>query len=164
MEIHDKLDELSRVVEDARAMPMSASCIVNRSEVVALVADIRRLLPADLSRAQAVLSDRHEVIDLGRQEAHRLGESARAEQARLVSATAVSQEAAAEAERIVAAARQEADATRAEIDEYVDGKLANFEVVLLKTMQAVTRGRERMRGARDEHALADLDDGPVPGI
>jgi len=163
VEIHDKLAELTRLVGEARAMPMSASCIVNRAEVIGLVADIERLLPQDLSRAQAVLSDRHEVVDLGRQEAERLAANARAEQARLVSDTAIAQEATEEATRIVAAAREEADATRAEIDEYVDGKLANFEVVLLKTMQAVTRGRERMRGMRDEDALAHLDDEPVPG-
>lgn len=163
MEIHDKLAELSRIVSEARAMPMSASCIVNRAEIIGLVADIERLLPADLSRAQAVLSDRHEVVDLGRQEAERLAAGARAEQARLVSETSIAQEAADEAARIVEAARRDAQETKAEIDEYVDGKLANFEVVLLKTMQAVTRGRERMRGMREEDVLAHLDDEAVPG-
>jgi len=160
VEIHDKLAELSRLAEDARAMPMSASCIVNRAELIGLVAEIERLLPEDLGRARALLSDRHEVIDLGRQEAARLGDEARAEQVRLVAQTSVSRAAEEEADRILAVARSEAEATRAEVDEYVDGKLANFEVVLLKAMQAVTRGRERMRGMRDEDAFADLDDGP----
>ena len=163
MEIHNKLAKLSQLVGEARAMPMSASCIVNRAEILGLVTDIERLLPEDLSRARAVLSDRHQVIDLGRQEAERLAEQARAEQARLVSRTEVSREAEEEAARIVDAARREADATRVEIDEYVDAKLANFEVVLLKTMQTVTRGRERMRGLREEDALAELEDGLAPG-
>jgi len=44
-------------------------------------------------------------------------------------------------------ARREADQIRADADEYVDQKLANFEVVLTKTLQAVGRGRDKMRGS-----------------
>ena len=35
MDVHDKLDELIALVENARSMPMSASCIVNRGDVLA---------------------------------------------------------------------------------------------------------------------------------
>jgi hypothetical protein len=38
---------------------------------------------------------------------------------------------------------------RAEIDDYVDGKLANFEVVLHKTLQAVEKGRAKINGRHD---------------
>lgn len=164
MEIHDKLAELSRVVEDARAMPMSASCIVNRGEVLTLLDDVQRLLPADLARAEALLAERDRVIDLGREEAERLAEKGRAEQARLVSESAVSRDAREEAERVVEEAQREADAIKAEVDEYVDGKLANFEVVLNKTMQTITRGRARLRGLREEDALGDVDTDPAPGV
>ena len=34
---------------------------------------------------------------------------------------------------------------RAEVDDYVDTKLANFEVVLDKTLAAVNRGREKLQ-------------------
>ena len=37
MDVHDKLDELSALVEGARAMPMSASCVVNRAQVLDLL-------------------------------------------------------------------------------------------------------------------------------
>jgi cell division septum initiation protein DivIVA len=151
--VHDKLAELGAMVEDARAMPMSASCIVNRGEVLALLDDIQRALPEDLDRAERLLADRDTVIDLGRQEAERLVEKGRQEQQRLVSATEIAKEADEEAERILKAAQADADAIRAEVDDYVDAKLANFEVVLNKTMQAVIRGRDRLRGARDVDAL-----------
>lgn len=162
MEIHDKLAELTHVVADARAMPMSASCIVNRGEVIALLDEVQRLLPEDLARAEALLADRDRVIDLGREEAERLAEKGRVEQARLVSESEIAREAEEEAVRMIETAQREAEEIRAEVDEYVDGKLATFEVVLNKTMQTITRGRERLRGLREEDALADLDDGPLP--
>lgn len=159
MQVHDKLTELAAMVEDARAMPMSASCILNRGEVLALVDEIQRLLPEDLARAEQLIADRDTVIDLGRQEAERLIAQGRAEQARLVSATEVAREADEEGAKIIETAQAEATSVRAEVDDYVDAKLANFEVVLNKTMQAVIRGRDRLRGARD---VDDLDGGPDP--
>lgn len=158
MRVHDKLAELGALVEDARAMPMSASCILNRGEVLALLDEIQRALPEDLERAGQLLADREIVIDVGRQEAARLVAEGRQERQRLVAGTEVAQEADEEAERIITTAQTDAVALRAEVDDYVDAKLANFEVVLNKTMQAVIRGRDRLRGARDEDAL---DPGPA---
>ena len=34
---------------------------------------------------------------------------------------------------------------RAETDDYIDSKLATFEITLQKTLQTVDRGRERLR-------------------
>lgn len=158
MDVHDKLDELAALVESARAMPMSASCIVNRGEVLALLEEIRQLLPEDLAHAESLLQEREVVVEEGRLEASRLLAQAEEERRRLVSATEVGQAAHAEAAAIIAAAREEAGAIRQEVDDYVDTKLANFEVVLTKTLAAVTRGREKLRGQGD---LADL--GPGPG-
>ena len=93
MQVHDKLAELGAMVEDARAMPMSASCILNRGEVLALLDEIQRALPEDLARAEKLLADRDTVIDIGRQEAERLVERGRQEQQRLVSETEVAKEA-----------------------------------------------------------------------
>jgi hypothetical protein len=50
---------------------------------------------------------------------------------------------------------------RRETDDYVDGKLANFEVALHRTLDAVQKGRDKIRG---RHAYDDLGDaGPLPG-
>ncbi len=144
-------------------MPMSASCILNRSEVLALVDDIRELLPEEFRHAEMLLQDREAVIEEGRREVDRLLTEARSEQSRLVSGTEVLAAAAQEAEQIRSAARAEADAMRREVDDYVDGKLANFEVVLDKTLAAVHRGREKLRGRHDFDAFGEpTDETPLP--
>jgi hypothetical protein len=55
VDVHEKLDELTAALESARAMPMSASCIVNRGEILALIDDIRELLPEEFRHAQMLL-------------------------------------------------------------------------------------------------------------
>ncbi|MDQ1684032.1 MAG: hypothetical protein QOC82_769 [Frankiaceae bacterium] len=164
MDVHAKLDELTALIEGARAMPMSASCVVNRAEVLAQLDELRSMLPNELSHARQVLDDKAAVVAEGREEADRIIEAAKAERARMISRTEVMREASREAEGLVSAARTDADRMRLEIDDYVDGKLANFEVVLHKTLQAVEKGRAKISGRHELESLAepDLDDLVLP--
>jgi hypothetical protein len=53
---------------------------------------------------------------------------------------------------------------RMEVDDYVDTKLANFEIVLNKTLAAVLRGREKLHGRHDMEELAQHGrEDPLPG-
>lgn len=171
MDVHDKLDELTKLVENARSMPMSASCILNRSEILGLLEELRELLPEEFRHAQLLLTDRESVVDEGRREASRLLADAEVERDRLTSETEVVAAAEGQAEKIRAAAVEEARTMRLEVDDYVDTKLANFEVALDKTMAAVRRGREKLRGRIDPEGRDGpsdafnhpLDDEPLPG-
>ncbi|HEX8002204.1 MAG TPA: hypothetical protein VF519_05880 [Mycobacteriales bacterium] len=167
MDAQAKLDELTALVENAKSMPLSASVLVNKADVLALLDELRAALPDELREAQWVIKDRDEVIDQGRKEADRIIADARTEAARLVSRTEVMQTATKEADRVVEEAKENARRMRLEVEDYVDAKLANFEVVLHKTLGAVERGRDKLRG---RHELEELregallpDDPPLPG-
>ena len=162
-DVEGVLDHLSTLLEDARALPMSASCVVNRSELLDVVDEARRLLPAELGSARRLLSERESLIEQGRAQAERLVEQGRAEQSRLVEATAVFTRAQAEADRLLEEATTQADAMRLQTEDYVDAKLANFEVVLSQTLATVQRGRERLSGRTDLDDLRSDDDHDEPG-
>lgn len=149
MDVTAKIDELIEIVEGARAMPMSASCVINRAQVLDLLDELKNGLPEEMDRARRVLSDRESVLEEGRREAERLIERTRGERDSIISNTDISREAQDAATRILNEARREADQVRVDADEYVDQKLANFEVVLTKTLQAVGRGRDKMRGSNN---------------
>ncbi len=159
MDVHEKLDEITHLVEHARAMPMSASCMVNRGELLALLEELRALLPEELDLADRLLSERDHVVAEGRVEAERIVAAAHDERMRLVSETEVFTQAQLEAQRVLHEAQQEADELRTEVDQYIDGKLATFEITLNKTLGAVMRGRERLRGRTE---MDDLGDRPAP--
>ena len=154
-DVQTKLDEITRAVETARAMPMSASCVVNRAELLGQLADLRALLPEAMTRAQTVLHDKDSVLKEARQEAARIIAAAQEEQARMLTEYEVYAAAVEEAERLTGEAQASAESMRTEVEDYVDTKLANFEIVLAKTLRAVERGRQKLAG-RDE--LADLRD------
>lgn len=158
VDISSKLDELAELIESARAMPMSASCIINRAEVLEAIEGVRGALPNELTVARSVLKDRSAVVEEGRLEAQRIVDEAEAERYKLVSRTEVVKEATREAERLIAAAQSETDRMRVEVDDYVDAKLANFEIILRRTLDAVEHGREKIHGRHSElEALSDSD-------
>lgn len=66
----------------------------------------------------------------------------------------------AEAEAIRAETAAECDRMRRETDDYIDAKLATFEIALHKTLTAVERGRDRIRGDVDEEIHGG--DEPLP--
>ncbi|MBW5484801.1 cell division initiation protein [Streptomyces bambusae] len=160
MDVQKKLDEIVAAVAGARSMPMSASCVVNRSDLLALLDEVRQALPDSLAQARELLGGRDRMVEEAHREAQRIIESAHAQRGTLISDTEVARRSRDEADRILAQARQEAAEIRAEADDYVDSKLANFEVVLTKTIGSVDRGREKLLGrgpGLDEHGYPDAE-------
>jgi vacuolar-type H+-ATPase subunit H len=160
VDVQKKLDEIVATVSGARSMPMSASCVVNRAELLSMLEELRQALPGSLAQAQELIGDREQLVEQARQEAERIIGQAHAERGSLISDTEVARRSQAEADRILAEARKEAEDVRAEADDYVDSKLANFEVVLTKTLGSVGRGREKLLGTGpgiDEQGYEDED-------
>jgi len=146
----DRIDQIIAFVEGARAMPMSrANCVVDRSEMIGSLEELRGDLPNELRRAAALLEERDKIIDAGRREAERIIAEAEAEHARLVSVNEIVVSAEHEAARLVGEARTEAQRLREEVDDYVDTALANFEQFLTRSLASIERGRDKMHALRE---------------
>jgi F0F1-type ATP synthase membrane subunit b/b' len=116
----------------------------------------REALPQDLSRAEDILAKRDALVEEGRASSEQMIASAREEVARMIEQTAIVQAARDEAQKILDDARAQAADERAEVESYIDGRLATLEVILNKTLDAVARGRERLDGANDKDVLSQL--------
>jgi F0F1-type ATP synthase membrane subunit b/b' len=146
--VHDTEALLLRVqdlVEGGRNMPMSASVLVNRDEVLTLLEDAIANLPEELRQARWLLKEREEFLAHARREADDIVEAGRVQAERMVERTEVVREARRRAQGLVDDAEAAARALRHEAEDYVDQRLASFEVVLERTMQAVQKGRQRLQ-------------------
>lgn len=151
------VDELDALVTHARAMPMSASVLVNRADALALVDDLRAAMPAQLDRADEVLSDADRVLADAEEQAERVIATARTRAAQLVAEEQVVVQARAEAARIVEEAHAQADTLRREADDYCDRRLAEFEIDLGKLVLQVQAGRAKLAERLDDGASASSD-------
>lgn len=162
--VPDALDELVALVESARAMPLSASCVLPREEALDLLDELRAALPAALEDAREVLATREELLGQARDRRDRVTEDARAEAdrvltsaraeadqvlaaaragaERMVSADGVRRAAEAEARGVLEAAADRAAQMKADADAYADERLATLEETLARLLGTVERGRE----------------------
>ncbi len=157
MDVQERLDELTVMVEDAKSMPLSASCVLNRSQLLDLIEEIRQLLPESVYRADELLADREAVVLDGRREADRILEQARSQADHMVSEHEVYLAAVAESNALRSETAAETSRMRAETDDYIDSKLATFEITLQKTLQTVDRGRERLRSQMYQELAPGID-------
>ena len=158
MDSIEKLISAITMVEEARGVPLSASCVVHRGEMLELLDEAHQALPSDFDSAQKVISARDAIIEEARLSAEQMISMAREDVARMVEQTSIVQIARDEARKILGDAREQGVLEKEEVEEYIDGRLATLEVILNKTQDAVTRGRERLAGANDRDALAQLSD------
>jgi len=157
MDSIEKLNTAITVVEEARGVPLSASCVVHRGEMLEILEGARENLPADLFKAETLLAEKERIIEEGRNSAEAMIATAREDVSRMIEQTSIVQAARDEAQRILDEARDVVEDERREVEAYIDGRLATLEVILNKTMDAVARGRERLAGADDKDVLSQLN-------
>jgi vacuolar-type H+-ATPase subunit H len=145
----DDLEGLLRraidLVENARAMPLSASVLVSREEVLGLLQGALDRVPEETRRARWLLKEREEFIESGKREADNLLEEVRAQAERMVQRTEIVRQANQVAQRVVDDARQEARRLRHEAEDFCDQRLASFEIVLERTLKTVIAGRAKLQ-------------------
>lgn len=147
--VFEALDQLVTIVEESRGVPMTASCVVPRGDVLDLLDDVRDALPSEMDDAQDVLDHRDQMIS----------------EATDTAAKSVG-DAEAQAQQLVGAARNEAAATvsgaKAQADRMIAESTARAEEIMERAHadadRAVRAGQQQHeslieRGEHEQHRL-----------
>ena len=159
MDIAGRLQRLQELVEDAKSMPLSSSVLISRDEVLELLREMQEDLPEEIKQARWIVKDREELLAKARADGDKIVAQAHEEQLRLARKEEIAKRAEDEADRILTEAEDKARTMRDEAEDYVDAKLAQFEIALrkileesqstsralAKTLDQVEVGRERLR-------------------
>lgn len=160
MDITSTLDALAEVIAAAKPRALGGGAIIDRDHAVQLVEHARQVLPEEIRQAQGVLAERDIVIGNAQAEAEHIRSEGRADAAQMIAADEITRGAQAEAQRILAEAYEEVERKRAEVDAYVDAKLAAFEGTLQRTLESVAHGRQKLAGQVDV-SVVDPAEAPV---
>jgi cell division septum initiation protein DivIVA len=161
--VDELLVELVELVETARTLPMSSSCVLPRERLLDLLDELREAVPSAVENARQVLDQRDSVLTEAHETADRIVaqaqqhgreltavaeaaaaeavESARREHARLVAADTVHLAAADEAAKLRAEAAQYASGMRRDAVAYADRTLAELLDVLARAGTTAEQGR-----------------------
>jgi hypothetical protein len=144
------LQRIAGMIAGARALPLSSSVkLDNKDEILELLREATDRLPEELRQARWMIKEREEFLAGTERRADELVEAGRSEAQRLVQRTEILKEAQAQARRTLEEARQESQRLRLEAEDYADQKLAQFEIVLERTLKTVASGRQKLSGLPD---------------
>jgi F0F1-type ATP synthase membrane subunit b/b' len=178
MDLAGRLAQLEQIVQDAKSMPLSSSVLISRDEVLEMLHEMQESLPEEIKQARWVVKDREELLAKARAEGDRIIEQAHEDQRRMSMKDAVAKRAQEESARMLQEAEDSTVGMRREAEDYVDAKLAAFEIALrkiledaqatarslAKTLDQVEVGRDRLRTpttvAEQELAPPDLQTEP----
>ncbi|HEX2039967.1 MAG TPA: ATP synthase F0 subunit B [Acidimicrobiales bacterium] len=133
------------IVSTAKSMPLSASVLISKDEVLELLQDAVDRLPEELRQARRMLKEREDFLAKVQREAEEILDAARVRAERMVQRTEIVRSAQQTARRTVEEAEDEARRLRHEAEDYCDQKLGAFEVVLDRTLKTVQAGRDKLK-------------------
>jgi len=135
------------IIATARTIPLSSSPMINRDEIIELLEEALNRLPDELRQARWMLKERQEFLHKTQREADDLLEAARAQAERMVQRAEIVRQAEMRARQVRDAAEEDARRMRLETEDFVDQRLATFEIVLDRVARTVAAGRERLNGS-----------------
>lgn len=141
------LRQAIEIVEAARPMPLSASSMINKEEVLALLQAAVQGLPEELRAARWLLKERDDFLAKVQTEGDQIIATSRASAEQMVQRTELVKTAEERARRVVAEAEDSARELKLETEDWCDQKLGAMEIVLERTMRTVASGRSRLQGA-----------------
>jgi F0F1-type ATP synthase membrane subunit b/b' len=151
------IQRVAGMIGSARALPLSSSVkLDNKDEILELLREAIERLPEELRQARWMLKEREEFLASTQRKAEELVESARSEAQRMVQRTEIVKEAQTQARRTVETAREEARRMRLEAEDYADQRLAQFEIILERTLKTVAAGRQKLSGLPDKDEDATI--------
>ena len=84
MAVKNILDSIENLVVESRRMPLMNKSLIDESDLIHLVDELRRELPLELQKAERVMQERQEILDRANDEAAALIEKAKKYAAELV--------------------------------------------------------------------------------
>ena len=148
------------IIAHAPTMPLSSSPRIDRDEIIELLDEALARLPDELRQARWMLKERHDFVNKTRREANEMLEAARVQAERMVQRTEVVRAAEQRARQVIDTADNDSRRLKLETEDFLDQRLASFEILLDKLGKTVAAGRQKLSiGDADSHLpVVDADE------
>ena len=146
--INELIDQLDTLIKDAWSLPLSTEkCILDRSNALALLEEIKNQLPAEVAEAKRLISGKAEFLRTTREEVEQLRQQAADDCRRMVEQENVVLEARKRAQEIISAAEGKAADLRSASTKYTDDLLRRTEESIVQSLNAIRQSRTSFRDA-----------------
>jgi cell division septum initiation protein DivIVA len=148
LNIEDVLDQLDELLDKSWSLPLSGGrCVVDAERVRDFIDDIRINLPAEIKQAQAIVSDRADIVEAARREAEAIIRKAEEQRKQLVAGEEIAKAAQAKSVEMLNQTKMQAREMRSSAQEYSDNILRTAEEALTKSLTELRASRQALRNS-----------------
>jgi len=145
MDILHLVDRLEEIFNSGRPIPFTHNLVVDEDRVLDLIDQMRVSIPDEVKKAQQVLAQRDRVLAQAQEEAARTVQLAKEKGEQLMDRESVVMAAQTRADQILQTAKADADAIRADADDYALEMLTQLETELAKSLTQVRNGIAKLK-------------------
>lgn len=150
MEIMELIDRLEEMVAQATKVPLTGKVLVDPDELLALVDEMRDMLPQEIRDANRVARDRETIIAEAREQAETTVREAQALAQRLTAEAAITKEAQTQADELIDQAKRVAREIRQNALEWADELFSRVQPDLERIATDTQKAALSVRKAREE--------------
>lgn len=137
MNIKSLIDELDKLVDEAKNVPLTGRCILDKSVVIEILNDMRLRLPEEIKEANKIMNKHDEIIGSAKREAEDIIKDAEAKMYKMLDESEITVKAEKMAEQICEKAEQYDRDTRNAAVKYADSVLADLQNDVNQVINAV---------------------------
>ncbi|MGI6157140.1 MAG: hypothetical protein ACOYH4_01485 [Saccharofermentanales bacterium] len=138
------LKRMEAEVENAKNVPFSDRCMVDREEMLYLIRMVNAALPEELEQARWVLQQNRQLTAQARREAETIRRDAEVQMARMIDEHEITQQAINNAQVMMDDATRQSNEIRANAIAYTREMLTNLEEHLTDILVNITRNKKEL--------------------
>ena len=162
MDILHLVDRLEEIFNAGQPVPFLHRMLVDEDRVLEVIDQMRVSIPEEVKKAQQVLDQRDRIMAKAQEEAARTVQLAKEKADQLVDREALVAQAQGRADQIILNAKTDAEAIRAEADDYALESLVKLESELGRVLNQVRNGISKLQGEKQAAAAPANEVSPSP--
>ncbi|MBN1202620.1 MAG: hypothetical protein JXJ20_12275 [Anaerolineae bacterium] len=166
MDIQQLVDRLEDLIDEGRHFPFSKFTLIDEERALEIIDQMRISIPEQIEKAARLINKRDRIMAHAQEEAQRIVDLASAESNDLVKRDAIVQTAQNRAANIIDQSQRDAEAIRADADQYVLQVLKELEGQLIRNLTVTRNGIAKVAEEQDirQTQRQMMFQQPAPGI
>ena len=144
-DLYELLDQLQATIEQAKGVPFSDNCLVDRADALYWIKQIRASFPSEVQQAKWIVDQQRQVVASARQKAESILRESEQRQAIMVDEHQVTLLAKEQSQQILAQANQQSEEIYARSIDYARKRLTELENELTELLVRIQKDKKELK-------------------
>ena len=144
-DLYELLDQLQATIEQAKGVPFSDNCLVDRADALYWIKQIRASFPSEVQQAKWIVDQQRQVVASARQKAESIQREAEQRQAIMVDEHQVTLMAKEQSQKILSDANQQAEEIYTRSIDYARKRLSELENVMTEILVRIQKDKKELK-------------------